>query len=83
MTKNDYKLDTCPMCKTALREDPRPGVRCANPQCESYLEVVLSGRGRKKGALRWHHPLECVENHPACDLTGPCAVYVAIGPTSA
>ena len=83
MTAKDYKLTNCPMCKTALLEDPRPGTPCANANCKSYLIVVLKGRGKKKGALCWHHPLECVEDDPACELVGPCAIYVELGPAKA
>ena len=79
MTKKDYKLESCPMCKTVHTTDnPRPGVQCPNPSCESYLELVL--KGRKKGSLRWHHPIECEEEtEDLCVDVGPCAIYMAIG----
>ena len=59
----------CPLTKTTILH-PKPGFVCPDAGCNSYLVVVL--KGSRRGQLKWHHPMECVEEEGTCSM---CAVY--------
>lgn len=64
----DYDPTKCPLYGLVVL-DPMPGTRCPGT-CTSYLVLVL--KGQKRGKLKWHHPLECMEEKGPC---WPCALY--------